>query len=105
MPNGVSHWTSHACAWARVGWKSKRVALVRRASLAPVAILERVLDFGRNQGQGSRERGLYTQIGGIEQVGVGGLFQGGNRPGFVGGVPGVELGQKAGLVPHDPHAL
>ena len=66
----------------------------RRASLAPVAVLERALDLGGNQGEGCRERRVYTQIGGIEQVGVRGLFQGRNRPGLVGRVPGVEFGQQ-----------
>ena len=45
----------------------------RRASLAPVAVLGRALDLGGNQGKSSRERGVYTQIGGVEQVGVGRL--------------------------------
>ena len=66
----------------------------RRASLAPVAVLERAFDPGGNQGKGCRERRVYTQIGGIEQGGVRGLFQGRNRPGFVGGVPGVEFRQQ-----------
>ena len=46
----------------------------RRASLAPVAVLGRAFDLGRNQDKSSRERGVYTQIGGIQQVGVRGLF-------------------------------
>jgi hypothetical protein len=52
----------------------------RRASLAPVAVLERALQYlgnlGGNQGESCRERGVYTQIGGIQQVGVRGLFKG-----------------------------
>ena len=56
----------------------------RRVSLTPVAGLERALDPGCDQGEGCRERGVYTQIGGIEQGGVGGLFQRGDGAGSVG---------------------
>ena len=66
---------------------------LRRVSSTPLASLERFLDPGCDQGKGGRERGVYIQIGGIEQVGVRSLFQGRNRPVPVGRIAGIEFRQ------------
>src|SRR3954462_13542216 len=97
-------------AWA-VGLSKKVSGMPesRRASLAPVAVLERAPqyfgDLGRNQGKGCRERRVYTQIGGIQQVGVRSLLQGRNGAAFVGRIPGFQLGHHILLGPADAHRL
>ena len=62
--------------------RPRKTLRCRRASLAPVADRERCLHLMIKKGEGRRECGVYTQIGGVQQGSVNRLFQRRNRTVF-----------------------
>src|SRR5215471_1070349 len=77
----------------------------RRASLAPLAGRERFLHFVIHQSEGRRERGVYTQIGRVQQGGINRLNERGNRAVFIGCIADIEFRQDILLIAGDPQSL
>ena len=85
--------------------RPRKTLRCRRASLAPVADRERCLHLMIKKGEGRRECGVYTQIGGIQQGGVNRLFQRRNRTVSIGGVADSEFREHILLVAGDAELL